>query len=153
MTPNNPLLSDENREAVYARIIKRIVAANTERKNTNNLLEGEWTEKIFVPKGWAKIIDELDTELNKLCPNYRVEQAKEKFAGLRYYVENIPKEIQEEANKLITEAEKISFQTCQECGQLGQIGKTGNLLITLCDTHGAAEHGWQPLGNYNHTNT
>lgn len=44
-----------------------------------------WGRWISCGRGWYPILAELDAELATLLPRYRVYQAKEKFAGLRFY--------------------------------------------------------------------
>ena len=46
-----------------------------------------WDRWISCSRGWYPIICELDEQLVRLFPAYRIHQVKEKFAGLRYYWE------------------------------------------------------------------
>jgi hypothetical protein len=84
--------------------------------------------------GWKKIIWELDDELSKLDPDYSIAQVKEKFGGLRYYINGIdvPYEVY---GPLIDYAEAESYKTCEECGEPGIIRDDLAWLKTLCDKH------------------
>jgi len=46
-----------------------------------------WGRWISCSRGWYPIICELDEQLVRLFPAYRIHQVKEKYAGLRYYWE------------------------------------------------------------------
>lgn len=80
--------------------------------------------------GWAPIIQRL---YQAKPEQTKVIQVKEKFGGLRFYVENSTPEF----NQLIREAEKESFTTCESCGITGDFvetktNKDGYWLLTLC---------------------
>ncbi len=84
--------------------------------------------------GWFDLIKELCEKLNAMKPgkSLKVVQVKEKFGGLRFYVEGVSEEKSEKVYKLIAEAEEKSFTTCEYCGKPGkQSGK--NWVKTLCD--------------------
>jgi hypothetical protein len=74
-------------------------------------------------------------------PKFEVLQVKEKFGGLRYYV-NCRKE--EAIRQRIGAAQEESFPICEVCGQPGTLRENG-LIKTLCDehagAHGARDHG------------
>ncbi len=144
-----PLPSEEKREQIYARIIEHIHAANMNPDTGERFLGGFWIEAVHTPDGWANILDHLDIQINALCPDYHVHQAKEKFGGLRYYIGNVPENKRDEVDKLIRKAETISYKTCQDCGQPGRGGESGGWLATLCDKHGAQTKGWQPHKSHN----
>lgn len=84
----------------------------------------------WCPTGWYDLIVKLDEDVAKIDPDYKIVQVKEKFAGLRYYVETASKE----AREIIWAAEAQSTGICQECGQPGQIRVHG-WHATLCDEH------------------
>ena len=74
---------------------------------------------IWWPQGWTKIINDLHLALKNLDPEYRVAQIKEKFEGLRYYIERLCEEDPERrevGNELIREAEAAAWYSCQQCG-------------------------------------
>lgn len=71
--------------------------------------------------------------LHKACRTFRVShpcaaQVKEKFSGLRFYMTNYNEEIE----KLISEAEELSYRTCEHCGVPGK-QRSGGWIKTLCD--------------------
>jgi hypothetical protein len=76
--------------------------------------------------GWYKIIDELSAKLEPL--GVVAAQVKEKFGGLRFYINSGS----EEAYKLISKAESESFKTCESCGNPGQ-RRGGGWVKTLCE--------------------
>lgn len=80
--------------------------------------------------GWYELIKSLIDELIALGWDKRVNQVKEKFGGLRFYVENIP----EGGNEVILKYESLSYKTCEECGKEGQL-RSGGWMKTLCDEH------------------
>jgi hypothetical protein len=93
-------------------------------------------------RGWEKLVTDLDKELVRLFPNYVINQAKEKFGGLRYYV-GLPRENYtdeeynkkwDEAYKLIDRAEATSYSICEACGFLAARTRHNNhgWLRTLC---------------------
>lgn len=79
--------------------------------------------------GWDKLIDPLIA----LCTLRKVKivQIKEKFGGLRFYVEYSNPAI----DRRITEAEKQSFNICEMCGEPGELLKNNDWLKTLCALH------------------
>lgn len=84
--------------------------------------------------GWFKIVDELSAKLAKL--GVQVVQVKEKFGGLRVYLDVTAPG----AYELIHEAEQKSFVTCEFCGEPGKLGKSGYWQSTLCDKHREEEN-------------
>ena len=54
---------------------------------------------------------------------------KEKFGGLRFYMTCDTDEIFD----LISEAEALSYKTCEECGKPGE-ERGGGWIHTLCDS-------------------
>jgi len=59
-------------------------------------------------------------------------QVKEKFGGLRFYVQEATSEI----HNYIEFAESMSYRTCEECGSPGTV-YTDGWHTTLCDIHAA----------------
>lgn len=81
-----------------------------------------------VPTGWRALVAELCATLAK-DPGCRVAQVKEKFGGLRVYVNNGT----EAALAAINAAELLARKTCQACGAGGATLRTGGWARTLCD--------------------
>jgi hypothetical protein len=96
----------------------------------NQCYNKRWIEREYppVPDGWMPIVRELHEKLTALHPDYRIAQIKEKFGGLRYYVDAVG----EEAWKLIESAEGESYETCQNCGEPGESQNIRGWYQTLC---------------------
>lgn len=92
--------------------------------------------------GWFSLVWRLCEDLEPLVAefevasglNFEVLQVKEKFGGLRFYV-NCRKE--EAIRRRIEAAIQESFHTCEVCGQLGRLRENGRIK-TLCDKHNAS---------------
>ena len=81
--------------------------------------------------GWFELIYDLSKKLSKVSPECEASQVKEKFARLRFYVDNC----NEEGHKLIDEAERKSGTICEECGKPGKVREDLGWVRTLCDEH------------------
>lgn len=79
--------------------------------------------------GWEKIIRRLSEKLEPM--GVKAMQVKEKFGGLRFYLDG---GAPEEAHKLIQKAQEESYETCEECGKPGAL-RGGSWIQTLCDDH------------------
>lgn len=84
-----------------------------------------------VGNGWLGIIQSLIEVLIKLGWNKEIIQVKEKFGGLRFYVNNLP----DNAIFFITESEKKSYNSCEVCGELAEQHKIKGWINTLCENH------------------
>jgi len=81
-------------------------------------------------EGWLKLIDELSKKITELDPDVQVSQVKEKFGGLRFYIDGGSDEV----HKLIEEAEEESYKTCEGCGTKENVSQTKTGWVkTLCD--------------------
>lgn len=89
--------------------------------------------------GWKpiaqKVVDKI-IELNESLPedsHIYIDQVKEKFAELRIYVtyDNVPKEIVDQVEKMIDDAETEAAATCEECGSKENIGMRINGWYTV----------------------
>lgn len=82
--------------------------------------------------GWSDLIDELCTKIEKISPGgVSVAQIKEKFGGLRFYVDGATEKIY----KIIDKYEKRSYSICEKCGQPGKLRKDLGWIRTLCHDH------------------
>jgi hypothetical protein len=85
-----------------------------------------------VGQGWSELLTELHVKLLEVDPDYTVLQCKEKFGGLRCYIESES----EEAWKIETDYENKSFLICEVCGESGTTGQWGGYWYkTLCEKH------------------
>ena len=83
-----------------------------------------------VHDGWLGIIKRLIEDLIELGWDKQICQVKEKFGGLRFYINAGNDEIW----KRIRLAESASYITCEKCGELGT-ARGGGWITTLCDEH------------------
>ena len=98
--------------------------------------------------GWFGIVDSLCKEIVRHInwkhrdtpederPYPLIEQVKEKFGSLRFYVDREDSEI----SAMISLAEEMSSRTCEVCGCPGTT-RPGSWIKTLCDKH-AEERGY-----------
>jgi len=89
-----------------------------------------------LPDGWYNLVTELDAELRVVDPDYVLDQCKEKFGGLRYYV-NWSDQCNDldKAEDIITKYEHISEETCDVCGEAGKNESKNGWLATRCEEH------------------
>jgi len=97
----------------------------------NNLQKSLMGFGLEVGDGWYKILEELITKIAELDKEKRVKvvQVKEKFGGLRFYINSGTDEI----FNVIDEAEAKSLITCEQCGKVGSIDVTHGWMLTLCE--------------------
>ena len=99
--------------------------------------EPGWPASFDVDSGWYDILKELFDNLEpflnwdivKIC------QVKEKFGGLRVYVDfhgDIDAEDVKQIHDMIDDAESKSLHTCESCGAIGEV-RTIGWIKTLCD--------------------
>jgi len=89
-----------------------------------------------ISEGWFPLVKNLIDELIAIGWDKNVTQVKEKFGGLRFYIE-IPTESPVEPKdiyKIISKYEKLSYYTCEKCGNEGKL-RTNGWHTTLCDEH------------------
>ena len=92
-------------------------------------------------EGWKKLYQPLIGYIDKYNSEHDdskiiIDQIKEKFGCLRFYVtyDNVPKEIIEELNNMISDAETESYCVCEMCGTKENVGMTQGWLQTICPT-------------------
>ena len=110
------------------------------------------------PDGWHRLVTEGCAVLNRLAPEGRWFQIKEKMGGLRLYYHGGPLRLDiytpkglistrsdpeggtldlNQLNDVIHELEASSLRTCALCGGVQGVGRTVNLggwWITICET-------------------
>lgn len=84
-----------------------------------------------VDNGWLGIIERLISDLIELGWDKQVTQVKEKFGGLRFYINSGNEDIW----KRISLAEQASYITCEKCGDLADLRTDIGWYLTLCDEH------------------
>jgi hypothetical protein len=84
-----------------------------------------------VSSGWNGLIKELIEDIVVIGWDKQVCQVKEKFGGLRFYINSASKEVHDR----ISEAENLSYSVCEICGNPGELRSDRRWMLTLCDTH------------------
>lgn len=79
--------------------------------------------------GWFPLIKELIEELIALGWDKKICQVKEKFGGLRFYINSGSNEIHDR----ISQAEKDSYNICEVTGEPGELRTDIGWYTTLCD--------------------
>lgn len=69
---------------------------------------------------------------NKRLEFPQVEQVKEKFGGLRFYIGGCATEVFNEINGAIGLAESLSYRMCEDCGNTGKPIAIQGWVRTLC---------------------
>jgi hypothetical protein len=83
------------------------------------------------PEGWNDLVEKLVDRVIALDPEIKIQQVKEKFAELRFYVG----EATDDVHFLIETAEDASTRTCQRCGKEGKCVNVHGYYVTLCEEH------------------
>lgn len=83
--------------------------------------------------GWYDLIDKLCSHLqfntdNNSDPQVVASQVKEKFGGLRFYVNGASSE----QHAVISFVEGLSYHICEECGSNKEVTQTTGWIKTLC---------------------
>jgi len=81
-----------------------------------------------VGPGWVPILDRLAEDLVKMGWDRDLNQVKEKFGTLRFYIGNSTDEME----KRIDQAEDETAVTCEECGDPATLKGRG-WVVTNCD--------------------
>jgi len=108
-------------------------------KSIGGLENGFFTDRLpiddryffSVGDGWLPLIKDLIEKLIDAGWDKQICQVKEKFAGLRFYINAGNDEI----FKLIEEAESKSYSICEQCGEPGETYSNGRWLYACCSKH------------------
>lgn len=93
---------------------------------------------MYVGQGWFNLVDRLCSNLEhhvqqlpeELRNDCYVVQIKEKFGGLRFYMNQTTPYM----DGAISLAESMSYSICEECGAPGQ-RQAGSYIQVLCNKH------------------
>lgn len=94
-------------------------------KEYGPILCGAWC-----PEGWVDIVKEALKNAKALDPNLKVTQIKEKFGGLRLYVDSDDPMV----NRIVADTEKKSMKVCQKCSAPGEHQTVRGWYVTMCET-------------------
>lgn len=83
---------------------------------------------VWIPSGWYEITRQACDAIVRVDPTARAAQLKEKFGGIRLYMNTCA----QTTHTVIEALEAQSFHTCQECGAPGTRTQKKWLVITLC---------------------
>ena len=92
---------------------------------------------IEIGSGWFRILYQMLVELEeiRLCGEHvYLRQVKEKFGGLRVYIDGPDK-----ADDIVEKYSSMSYKICEICGEEGKLRSDG-WYITLCDQHDEDRH-------------
>ena len=94
--------------------------------------------------GWFDLVWRLCEAIEALGPDegFKVEQVKEKFGTLRFYVSGGNEAIHE----LIWKVQGQSHHICEVCGQPGSLRDDRRWIRTLCEHHAAHTPKFVPMG-------
>lgn len=101
--------------------------------------------------GWFSLIYQLCKDImieynkqdDKFKKGFYVQQVKEKFGGLRFYISYGNKKIFE----LIDTAESESYNTCEVCGNPGKLMRNNGWYKTVCEEC-AKKAGYKEIEDY-----
>lgn len=118
---------DRARALVYNRALKRAISGDdTSMRRWYSYMSpvnlDEAIKKAVEEKQFRKVPDSVSQVV--------VSQVKEKFGGLRFYVNGGDREVY----AMISMAESMSYRTCEVCGSPGKSNSHG-WITTLCETH------------------
>ena len=120
----------------------------------------KWYQQCFVPNGWKKLVRQLCFDLDEVWTGFEdsrwrgadcwaLNQAKEKFGGLRFYVmfpivldgtepngtqQDMDARI-EKSRELIQNAEGKSLEICEHCGDEGDRRSVDGWMASVCQDH------------------
>lgn len=91
----------------------------------------------YVPDGWRDLVVELNEKLEEIKPDYVLHQVKEKFGGLRYYIDHVglDDDTRDKLWDVISEYENKSFTVCDVSGKPGRPSVKRGYIRTRCEEH------------------
>lgn len=101
----------------------------------DELIEVKDSAPFQVGEGWYPILKCLIEELIQEGWNKEIFQCKEKFGGLRFYINENIIGGDMNLNRIIGKYEELSYNFCEVCGEEGRMRKDLSWVETLCDHH------------------
>jgi len=96
--------------------------------------------EVWLPQGWVPVIEKQLPVLEAIRVRtglpVQIAQIKEKFGGLRFYMESLDNSIYVEVHDIIDEMEKETEKTCETCGSKEKVSldaKPGSWVRTKCE--------------------
>jgi hypothetical protein len=83
-----------------------------------------------VGKGWHSLLEQAHAAVQEADPGYQTLQVKEKFGGLRLYING-----SKAAQEIVRQYERESYTICEYCGAPGSMTHIGGWYNTLCPEH------------------
>ena len=88
--------------------------------------------------GWGAPIREIDEFISQYDPDYKVDQIKEKFGGLRFYFSlskdhSLDSKTIDEIYRFVSEKEEATMSICEQCGVDSKQQNRNMWISTLCD--------------------
>lgn len=96
------------------------------RLESNPIVDSDY---FAVREGWFQLIKDLIVDLIELGWNKEICQVKEKFGGLRFYINDGTDEVFDRIHK----AERESYTICEVTGTPGKVRTDLPWHMTLCD--------------------
>ena len=81
-----------------------------------------------VGEGWRPLVTKLVEDIIEIAPKTEITQIKEKFGGLRFYINGGADGVFD----LIDKAEHESYKICEECGTKEGVTTEGGWILSLC---------------------
>lgn len=86
--------------------------------------------EVWLPQGWISVVEKrlpiIEAIRVRTGLSVEIAQIKEKFGGLRFYLDFIHESIYDEVSKLVDEMEKEAEKTCEYCGQNNDVTTSAN---------------------------
>ena len=102
-----------------------------EIEEVRSYISDPFFQTIDCNQGWHQLIVDCHRELSVIDPDYKLYQVKEKFGGLRYYIDSSSKDYYA-MRDVIDKFERLSLQTCEYTGEPGVLAKgKGGWMKTL----------------------
>ena len=99
---------------------------------------------IETPEGWNDLVGELCRDLQEYvdqsgCTQVKIAQLKNKMAGLRCYLSDVPQEVgyRGDLYNIVGKYQSLSYLTCESCGTSDKKHKVSQnfdgWILTLCE--------------------
>ena len=100
-----------------------------------------FSKTIDVDEGWYQIVVDCSKEIDTIYPHYKILQIKQKFGGLRFYLDIYGDATNEQRNQVyevIRKYEKLALQTCEATGLRGVAMKSPHGWLKILNPEYAA---------------